>query len=175
MRFVENLKIQISKQEKIKNTLIPALGDKPCKYFGILVDIQPDSPFVFFETFSFIFNDTYNIGMHSCWKHSNNTDQTKSLLSPVPTAAPVSTEGITVIILMCIVPDCSLNVHAHLYLYIQRDMVLFLGCLDVLFFNRNGITLYVLFCPLMLSPNHSSWGSLSVSTSSSNSLILTAG
>lgn len=58
MLFVGNLKIQISKQEKIKNTLIPALGDKPCKYFGILVDRLPGSPFFSFETFSFLFNYT---------------------------------------------------------------------------------------------------------------------
>lgn len=58
MLFVGNLKTQISKQEKIKNTLIPALGDKPCKYFGILVDILPVSPFFSFETFSFLFNYT---------------------------------------------------------------------------------------------------------------------
>lgn len=83
MLFVENLKTLISKQEKIKNTLIPALGDKPCKYFGILVDILPGSPFFFFETFSFIFNYTYNLRKHSCWKHSNNTDRAK-VSSPPP-------------------------------------------------------------------------------------------
>ena len=36
--------------------------------------------------------------------------------------------------LMCIAPDLSLSVHTHLYLYIERYMVLFLVCSDVFFF-----------------------------------------
>lgn len=85
MLFVENLKIQISKQKEIKNTPNPNTKINPV---NILVFWWIDSQaflFFFFKTISFIFNYTQNIGMHSCWKHSQNTDQTNPLPSlPLP-------------------------------------------------------------------------------------------
>lgn len=58
MLFVENLKIQISKQKEIKNTSNPNTKINPV---NILVFWWIDSQaflFFFFKTFSFIFNYT---------------------------------------------------------------------------------------------------------------------